>query len=258
MSDVYRSLAAILTSACSSSPITAVASQLSIASPREQKAELSRILAELLHSQPTTHDASPARKVLYGYVRSLISASLDDASDDLKLAVELADEGLLLEISQETVLAVERLLKRAAEVHVSSDDAYAVDFGDFVSRHIDRDVQRVVTAQEVELDRDSVEARGAHGAVVRLLRFWHFVLMLPREQLVEQRLFRHLGEVLPVRLLAVMALRNFQVAKAASNVLCCLVDDYHEYLPRGTSEVLRRVCRSELKAFILNVRGLIL
>jgi hypothetical protein len=250
MSDVYRSLATVLTSASSSSPITAVASQLSTASSREQKAELSRILAELLHSQPT-HNAGAARKVLYEYIKNLISADLDGVSDDLKLAVELADEGLLLEISEETILAVERLLKRATEVHVSSDDAYAVDFGDFVSRHIDRDVQRVVTVQEVELDREA----GVHDAVVHLLRFWHFVFMLPREQSVQERLSRRLGEVMPVRLLAVMAQRNFQVAKGASNVLCCLVGSYHEYLPGETSEVLRHVCRSELKAFILNAWG---
>lgn len=225
--DVYRSLAAIINSsaAASTDPITLIASQLSGAAPA-QKPELSRILAELLRSQ-STPDAA-AQKTLHDYIRSLVSSvNADDASQDFKLAVELADEGLLLQILGETVKMLEGLLVHAKAMHVSSDDAFAVLFDVFFEKH-------------VEFSGEALEQDGLRDAVVSRLRFWHFLFMIEgaRDQAAHQELFQRFAQALPARLLGAMALRDDVVAKAASNVLCCFVNDFHQSLPAGASEVL--------------------
>jgi hypothetical protein len=217
--DIYGSLAAILASSSSSTatPTSLIATQLSCA-PHDQKPAFARVLAELLRGNADGN----AQTVLHDYIRSLVSAvDLDDVSADFKLAVELADEGLLLQILDETVASLRSLISRAANVHISSDDAFALDSKDFLERYLDG-----VKNEQLESD---------HVTVVRQLRFWHFLFMTGKAY---PELYLRIGVVLPVRLLAAMGLRDSSVAKAAGNTLCCFVNDFHRFLPVATSEVL--------------------
>jgi hypothetical protein len=230
--DIYRSLAVILasSSSASSSPVSLVASQLS-AAPSEQKPALSRVLAELLRSQSTPDP--DAQKVLHGYVRTLVSTvSLGDVSTNFKLAVELADEGLLVQILDETVVGTGALLYKAKEVHISSDDAFAVDSDEFLESYLG---SAATDSEEKMLDRGNIQ-----DTVVRQLRFWYFLFIaeVGQAQATNEKLYRRIANVLPARLLAAMGLRDLNIAKAASNALCCFVNDFYLLLPAGSSEVL--------------------
>jgi hypothetical protein len=239
--DVYRSLAAILGTISSSSslPSSLIAAQLSTA-PKDQKPELARLLAQLLRTTPPPDSA--AQEILHGYIHTLLSsANLSDASQDFKLAVELAGDGLLQEILEETQESLTQLLHRATEVNASSDEAFALDIGGFSRPMCMRATE---TSQEVkELDPTALQ-----DAVIRRLRFWHFLFIVEgrrRGELTYRGLFHQLGEALPAALLMAMALRRQQVADAASNALCHFVNEFYEFLPEGSSEVM----------FIATVRG---
>ena len=223
--EVYRSLAAILTATAASAadPIDLIASQL-LTAPPAQKSELARILAELLRAQSAP--APAAQAALHTHVRTLITtASLDDVAAPFKQAVELADPALLRALLRETTATLDALLTRARTAHVSSDDAFAVDASAFLARH--------APGAETAADRP-----GLRDAAVRLLRFWHFLLMGDGAGAVEAELMASFGAALPARLVGAMALRDVGVAKAASGVLCCFVGDFDSALPAGASQVL--------------------
>jgi hypothetical protein len=229
--DFYSSLAAIIgtiSSPGSSLPSSLIAAQLS-AAPSHRKPELARVLAELLRA--SSNADLVGRDVLHGYIRELLSTtSLTEASQDLKLAVELADEGLLLEILEETETNLAKLLVGATRVNSSSDEAFAVDF----------EVLEFVRAIEME-EHEELDLKALTDAVIRWLRFWHFLFIVEGRRRTEspyERLFQRLGEVMPVALLTTMALRHQQIADVASKTLCHFVSEFHDFFPAGSSEVL--------------------
>jgi hypothetical protein len=115
-------------------------------------------------------------------------------------------------------------------VNSSSDEAFAVDF----------DVPARVRATETE-QKEELDLKALSDAVIRWLRFWHFLFIVEGRRRTEstyEGLFYRLGEGLPVALLTAMALRHQQIADAASKALCHFVNEFHEFLPAGSSEVL--------------------
>lgn len=243
--DILRPLASVLASSCSSPPPTSlIASKLSEA-PNDEKPALCRLLAELLRSQPNANGDDDALKVLHNYVRTLVSAGhLEDFPTNFKLAVELADDWLLVQILDETTDCVDFLLQRATEVHVTSDEAFAVEFAGFLKKYCGA---LKATADKKDSVEETDERYGLGGrltvlreAAVRQLRFWHFLFMLGerRPESANDGLYRRMADVLPARLLAVMALRDFGLARAAGDALCCFVNGFHRFQSPGSSEVL--------------------
>lgn len=244
--DIFRPLASVLASSCSSSSPSLkslIASRLSEA-PNDEKPALCRLLAELLRSQSNADGDDDALNVLHTYVRTLVSAGrLEDVSADFKLAVELADDRLLVQILDETTESVDSLLQRATDVHITSDEAFAVEFAGFLEKY--RGTIKT-TADKKDTEEETEEQYGLgggltvlHETAVRQLRFWHFLFILGerRPESANNELYRRIADVLPARLLAVMALRDFGLAQAASNALCCLVNGFHQFQSAGSSEV---------------------
>jgi len=244
--DVYRTLATILVTnpSSSSSPIFLITSQLSSpCTSSEQKAGLSRILAELLRSTP---DAA-AQQVLRDYVLSLVlSADLSDACKDFQLAVELADDNLLAELLAETMTRMGKLLKMQSSANVSSDEGFAVDFSGFFDIHFPRFRDDFMVALE--------EVQDLTDSATRLLRFWHFAF-LAKDRFRSTCLTRSpgfAGLMLPVHLLGLMALRDPGIAKAASDALYQLLNDFRP--PAQSSQVVIALCHNR-QAFPLGKNG---
>jgi len=219
--DGYHTLATVLTSRPSLSlaltPL--IVSQLSsLSTSSEQKAGLSRILAELLRSAPD----KAADRVLRDYVWSLLlPADSSDASEDFKLVMEVASDGLLSGLLSETVLIMGRLLKEQTKARVSSDEGFAVDFSRFIETNLPNLQSNPLAALE--------EVQHLKNRVLRLLRFWHFVF-LTKDWLGSSRCIavtpRLAGEMLPAHLLGLMALRDLSIAMAARSALCQLLNDF--------------------------------
>jgi hypothetical protein len=257
--ELYQSLATVLTTTFTDSPIDLISSQLTQA-PSDQKTELARILAELLRSQTTSGIIinTKAHRVLHEYIHHLISiADLNDGSKFFGIAVELADEEILLEILADTARNLDDFLSSVRRLHKSHDDGFAVDFEGFLESHLGR-FEEATKLLGLTMDQNSphhVQVQlGNFDPVIRHLRFWHFLFIMAKilsQSSVYEKVFRYIAMLFPPTLLAVMAIGNYSLAKAASDTLCCFVNDFHGFLLPGTSEVRYCTLFSEHQSHIL-------
>lgn len=124
------------------------------------------------------------------------------------------------------------LLFSASKAHATSDDAFEVDFQQFVEKHLSLTFDPKQTKSIEFLDFS-----GLYNAVTAQLSFLKIILLTETNSTESTRIIANRFNTLPTLLLSLIGLRNERVSTLSCHVFRLLLGRLDTLLPEGTSEV---------------------